>query len=276
VLLRRADEEHERPQIDATGATVLHWQDVADIAEACGRARAGVPDTTEWRELARRPEATLELANLDTLLWFVETCKRKTRDGQLEDIVGIRASSPVTDRHAADYGSAYEAVMAVAVLAERVTTELDDRGRVTKWVEGESGVEDEGIFDALMVVYEAEPRGSEGWWQAYDGSMKFWFMPFDPATAADGVPHLWTGITFAKPIPIAAARRGELEKAGFLLDEDDDGPLGVRRRSRGAYLDHRTRRFAQRAGEASGYLDRQAPYRAPGRVTSLAALAFAG
>ncbi|OAI39312.1 hypothetical protein AYO39_00510 [Actinobacteria bacterium SCGC AG-212-D09] len=225
VLLLRADEKQERPQIDATHATVLHWQDVADIAEACGRARSGVPNTTEWRQFAQRPEATLELANLDTLLWFVDAGKRKNREGELEDIVGIRASSPVTDRHAADYGSAYEAVMAIALLAERAATELDDRGSVTEWVETESGVDDEGIFDALMVVYKAEPRGIEGWWHADDGSMEFWLMPFDPEAAAESVPQLWTGITFHQPVPIAAGWRGELEKAGFLLDEDDDGLL---------------------------------------------------
>jgi hypothetical protein len=225
VLLRRADERHERPQIDATGATVLHWHDVADIAEACGRALSGVDDTIEWRESARRPEGTLELANVDTLLWFVEAAKRRNREGELEDIVGIRGSSPVTDRHAADYGSAYEAVMAIALLAERVATELDDGGRVTKWIESESGVDDEGIFDALMVVYEVEPRGIEGWWRADDRSMEFWLMPFDPEAASEGVPQLWTGITFEQPFTIAAAWRGELEKAEFRLDEDDDGLL---------------------------------------------------
>jgi hypothetical protein len=123
--------------------------------------------------LARRPEATLELANLDTLLWFLEEATHQGRDGQREDIVRVHALSPVTDQQFTDYAAAYPAVVAITMLAERTAIELEDAyDRTTDWLKTESGVDEGEIFDDLVIRIQAEPRGRENWWKGLGGTME--------------------------------------------------------------------------------------------------------
>jgi hypothetical protein len=226
VLLRRPDETGERVQIDQTESLVLRWHQVADLADACGRSRAGTPGRS-WRHTARRPDSPLDLANLDTLLWFVEEACRRTARGEREEIVGVNASSPVTPEEITSYALAPRAVQAVEALSERIEAHLQDGGRSTTSLDPEEAVgEDDDVLARLIVRRGAERRSHKGWWREMRGGCEFWLMPFDLLAEPDEeVALVWAGVIFEEGAAISTTVRAVLEKAGFRLDDDDGGQL---------------------------------------------------
>ena len=91
------------------------------------------------------------------VLWFLDNATFTDRHGEREAIVGVKASSPVTDQQANEYTAAYPALVAVARLAERTGTELEDGGRIVEWLDTESGFDDGGVFDALVDRIMVDP-----------------------------------------------------------------------------------------------------------------------
>ncbi len=229
VLVRRAD-ELEWSQINRTGAGVVYWQALADIADKCGRELAGAGVGEEWHEIARRPDAPLELANLDTLVWFLENAEAKTKDNERVPIVGISAASPWTAKHAREYTAAYQALNALCSLGKRMGMELEKKNRLTEALETDSGLDDEA-FDFLTYRSRADLVRKRGWWLG-KGHMEFWLMPVDHEL--DEIipgPHIWAGVTFDEPLRTRQEWRAHAEREGFGLDENEDGrlwSLGVR------------------------------------------------
>ena len=255
VLLRRADEKNDRPQITATGTPVMRWQEVADAVDEAGRQVWGGCEALGWREAARRPEASLELANLDTLAWFLEEARRRTTDGVREAIVGVSPSTPITADEVHGYAEAYRAITAMEVFDERLAEHLADAGRITRALDVLD--QGDGVFDSLIFRQQAEPHQSLAWWPALKGQMEYWLMPFDYEDEGRGDPLVWAGVGFDDPIRISADWLGRLDaETDLKIDEDEDGAamsIGASR-SLGSFVEP-SDTLTQQASRAAAWID---------------------
>lgn len=222
-------EPEDRRQSEETKATILLWQEVGDLAAACARSIGG----EQWRAQAREAEATLELANLETLLWFLEAANRPGSDKARRNFVGIDSvPEPVSVDIAAHYGHSHEALMTIGGLLERASEILEAAGWNLHAVGEESdddvfGSEDDvtstlseeekELFERLMVDWEIS-SAAEPWWAGSDNSAWFQACPFDdqlrPRSAE---PVMQVGVSFGGaggPFP-SPAWLEQLDLSGF-------------------------------------------------------------
>ncbi|MGI8571660.1 MAG: hypothetical protein ACR2L9_03390 [Solirubrobacteraceae bacterium] len=194
----------------------------ADIAYECGQAACAEAHGTEhWLEVARRPSAPLELANLETLLWFLAEARRKTTG---ERIVGITRTGQLTAKQTAGYAAAYRALLSVFSLGDRIGQELERTGWTVEAQDADTGG---GVaFDALCYHSTAEPRRGRRWWEARGGTLEYWLTPVElNSDNLDEGRFIWAGASFEHGVSVSAQWRGMAEQAGFRLLDNDDGKL---------------------------------------------------
>ena len=175
VLLPWVDEKHERQQIEETGTTVVLWQTVAELAAFRAHQIAG----DHWRRLARQPTASLELANLETLVWLLE--KGTTEKGT--HIMGLGVNDPLDEDLLAAYASAGRALAAVNHFLERLGDALEQR----KWEvaelyeedDGDENEDEEDLIEELTDGLLAVPPHGDYWWEQSDASIAILVLPAD-------------------------------------------------------------------------------------------------
>jgi len=219
VLLVPTPDDEDRRQAAETASKILLWQEVGDLAAECARLEGG-PD---WRTAARQATATLELANLETLVWFLEEATRPSARKRREEFVGIRsASEPLTPDVADHFGHTHRSLMTVYGLIMRASEMLDDEGWKLPSDEEDGDEEvaeseddststlsddEKDVFEDLTVPQDlALPSGDE-WWKAPGNSAWFQAAPFDDtlrprstqAVMQVGVSFGGAGGTYATP-----------------------------------------------------------------------------
>jgi hypothetical protein len=225
VLVPSIDESRDRAHLNAVAdVVVVFWQDVGDLAAATAREIAG---TADWRRTARGSDAALGLANLATLVWFLEGAKRETLDGDRRTYVGISVTDPMTKALSRDYAAAYDALNAIEALSERVRLLFERDGWTADEVDDGDG-EDE-MLDALRIS-EQLMSPTPFWWQACGGAATFELAPFDDTTdprVSEAV--VWSGVYFDDAdlarTASAAWRERAAQQGQLVLEHADDGKL---------------------------------------------------
>jgi hypothetical protein len=199
-VLTPSETPEDRKQAAQTGSDVILWQEVGDLAGRCAHTMAG----DAWRVHAREPDAPLELANLETLVWFLESGDRLSGHERRE-FVGIDpVTEPVTAQHFDSLAQSYRAVLALAGLVERSVAILEGQG----WEEVDedeapetdaqapSNLEEEELDALDLLTVSTSITRDNTWWDQI-GCAWFQFRPFDETVQArvDG-PVIQVGITF--------------------------------------------------------------------------------
>lgn len=138
VLVRRRQDlrDVDLAAIQETGATLLLWQDIADTAWDVGADLAGTP---EWRLKARDGDSPLALANLDTLLWYLE-----------DKDFRVNAHQPLFPDSIRHYEHAVQVGEAVGGVARLVAARLSEAGWRTELDKRDAGE---------PLTFASKPRG---------------------------------------------------------------------------------------------------------------------
>jgi hypothetical protein len=207
VLLRRRS-DLRRADLDAvaaTEATVMLWQQVADVALILGAEQSA---DTAWRSTARDPDAPLSLANLDSLLWYLE--RKDFR---------VHTDPPLATDSVHHYEHAVEVGRAVAGLARLAAEDLADSGWQTTLDRPASG---EPLTFASKPIMVSSPVP---WWQrrgAAHADLWFQITPYDPRDQRAQA-CVWAGLGFTKPLAADEGWIANVRAAGFEPEEEDTG-----------------------------------------------------
>jgi hypothetical protein len=224
AVLIPAIRDEDREQIDTSEAVVLYWQRVGDLAAERARELAG----EDWRLEARKPSASLELANLETLVRFLESATARpgtwTATEDRRQFVGIQVTDPLTSTLIDSYAASYRGLKAIAALLERIVLAFEDDHWSTQLIE-DTGTEDDEYETLAMAVKIAPPQDT-GWWRTLDGGAHFQVAPIDDREPREITgPVVWAGVSFDDPdvAPKISAVWSERAKAnGFVIFEDQD------------------------------------------------------
>ena len=207
VLVRRRQDLRpaDWTAIRTTGASVIVWQQIADAAWRTGAASA---DHLSWRARAREPDAPLSVANLDTLLWYLQSKDLR-----------VHTDPPLLSESVQHYENAVQVGKAVAGLARLIAERLGDHGWPTTL--DRPGSEEPLTFASKPIRLPSPVP----WWQrkgARQADLWFQISPYDPRdqTARASV---WVGLGFAAPMRPTEEWIAELRAVGFEPEEEDTG-----------------------------------------------------
>jgi hypothetical protein len=217
VLLPRVGEKHERAQIRETGAVVLLWRTMAEMAAARAHEIGG----QAWRVAARKPEASLELANIETLIWLLERGTNEKGDRYM----GLNVNDPLDDELLSVYSNAGRAVAAVEAFLEGLSMTLEERAWTVTEDDDEDEDEDEDDRDVARIDgFVVEPPG-DSWWSGTSGGLTVTVCPVDiREDPPPRIPVLRFALDFeSDDVPQLSPEWLErLQSAGFVAYEDPD------------------------------------------------------
>lgn len=163
--------------IKATRSKILLWQEVADEASDIGAAVGG---GLQWRTRARGSDASLALANLETLIWFL-ACQT----------FGVSVRTPLSRDSVATYEQAKEVRDAVESLTRHVIDVLVAQGWTT-------AIDRIGHADLVFSSKPITLPRPMRWWERSGrrhAVLTFQISPTDERTG-EPVATVWVGLTF--------------------------------------------------------------------------------
>jgi hypothetical protein len=201
LLIPGRPRPEEQRQAAAATAAILRWERIATLAAQTAIAIAG----SDWRLLGREPQATVELANLELMLWFLTEATRSTPSNRKEPFVGL---DPIEPPFTPDLLSAWRLTIPAIRAAEGLSAAAGDllveRGWRSEELDppegddvdgGDKEEHDAADLEDFQVKSLLTPP-DDAWWTAV-GEGCLWLRPYEVGLISPSdEPVIQVGIEF--------------------------------------------------------------------------------